>query len=162
MSVAVQSRRPVARDVFQWISYLQYPAVLVTLGYVLKSGIDVAQVARNGWAPVFDGWNYALLYAGVAIGLSSLQDPARTQNEISLRVWRNPRAGRWMLGVLAAYAGLAMAGGLVGAYRADTTVVAQLSMGLVAFGLGMVGLLKTAMEMREHHRGDRAGGEAGA
>ncbi|MFT3667514.1 MAG: hypothetical protein QM795_02720 [Pseudoxanthomonas sp.] len=48
-----------------------------------------------------------------------------------------------------------MVAGLVGAYLADTTVVNQLSLGLVAFGLGMVGLLKTAIEMREHHRVDK-------
>ena len=49
-----------------------------------------------------------------------------------------------------------LAVGLLGAYRAETTVMNQLSLGLVAFGLGMVGLLKTAIEMREHHRLDRA------
>ena len=95
------------------------------------------------------------MYAGVGIGLSSLQDPARTQNELSRKVWRDPRRGRWMLILLAAYALGAMLVGLIGAYRADDTLVNQLSLGLVAFGLGMVGLLKTAIEMREHHRLDR-------
>ena len=45
--------------------------------------------------------------------------------------------------------------GLIGAYRSENTIVNQLSLGLVAFGLGMVGLLKTAIEMREHHRLDK-------
>ncbi len=96
-----------------------------------------------------------LLYAGVGIGLSSLQDPTRTQNEVSRRVWQDARKGRWMLALLALYALGAMAGGLAGAYLADSTVVNQLSLGLMAFGLGMVGLLKTAIEMREHHRLDK-------
>ena len=75
---------------------------------------------------------------------------------MSRKVWQDPRKGRWMLALLAFYALGAMAVGLLGAYRAQTTVMNQLSLGLVAFGLGMVGLLKTAIEMREHHRLDRA------
>ena len=60
-----------------------------------------------------------------------------------------------MLVLLSLYALGAMAMGLAGAYMADSTGVNQLSLGLVAFGLGMVGLLKTAIEMREHHRLDK-------
>jgi hypothetical protein len=144
-----------ARDVFQWLSYLQYPALLVALGYAAKSGWSLSRVGASGWAPVYDGLNYVLLYAGVGIGLSSLQDPTRTQNAMSRRVWQDPRKGRWMLLLLTFYTLTAMVGGLVGAYLADTTAMNQVSLGLVAFGLGMVGLLKTAIEMREHHRQDK-------
>jgi len=63
----------------------------------------------------------------VAIGLSSLQDPSKTQHRISRRVWRDPAKGRVRLWILA----------------------------LEAFGLGMIGQPKTAIEMREHHRLDR-------
>jgi hypothetical protein len=154
VAVPVRSRRSV-RDVFQGLSYLQYPAMLVALGYVVRSGWSVASIRAGGWSPVFDDWNYALLYAGIGIGLSSLQDPTKTQNEVSRRMWQDPRKGRWMLVLLAAYALGAMVVGLLGAYMAGSTVVNQLSLGLVAFGLGMVGLLKTAIEMREHHRLDK-------
>lgn len=155
MAATVRARKPAVRDVFQWLSYLQYPAMLVALGYVFKSGLLMATVKQTGISPIYDLWNYALLYGGVGIGLSSLQDPTKTQNKISLRVWRDPRKGRWMLMLLAAYAFGVMALGLLGAYRAETSIVSQLSLGLVAFGLGMVGLLRTAIEMREHHRLDK-------
>ena len=143
-----------ARSLFQRVSYLQYPAMLVAVAYAVKSGLSAASAKATGWAPVFDDLNYVLLYAGIGIGLSSLQDSTKTQNGVSLRIWRNPRKGRWMLMLLSAYAFSAMALGLLGAYMADSTAASQLSMGLVAFGLGMVGLLKTAIEMREHHRSD--------
>lgn len=150
------ARQPLSvRDVFQWVSYLQYPALLVAVGYAVKATLSIATAGADGWSPVFDDANYVLLYAGVGIGLSSLQDPTRTQNEVSRRVWQDARKGRWMLALLALYALGAMAGGLAGAYLADSTVVNQLSLGLMAFGLGMVGLLKTAIEMREHHRLDK-------
>jgi hypothetical protein len=144
-----------ARDVFQAVSYLQYPMMLVALGYAIKSVIAMASVGDAGWASAYADWNYILLYAGIGIGLSSLQDPRKTQNELSRKVWQDPVKGRWMLGLLAVYAFGAMAAGLAGAYLADTTIVSQLSLGLLAFGLGMLGLLKMAIQMREHHRLDR-------
>jgi hypothetical protein len=144
-----------ARDVFQGLSYLQYPALLVATAYAAKSGWSASFARATGWSQVYDDLNYVLLYAGVGIGLSSLQDPTRTQNELSRRVWQDPRKGRWMLVLLGAYTLGAMALGLAGAYMAGSTVASQLSLGLVAFGLGLVGLLKTAIEMREHHRLDR-------
>ncbi|QLQ26932.1 MAG: hypothetical protein HZT39_00270 [Pseudoxanthomonas sp.] len=144
-----------ARDLFQWLSYLQYPALLVALGYGAKAGWSLAMAGTDSGATVYDDFNYVLLYAGIGIGLSSLQDPTRTQNDVSRRVWQDPRKGRWMLVLLSFYTLTSMVAGLVGAYLADTTVVNQLSLGLVAFGLGMVGLLKTAIEMREHHRLDK-------
>jgi hypothetical protein len=150
------ARQPLSvREIFQWVSYLQYPALLVAVGYAVKAVLSISAAGADGWSPVLDDANYVLLYAGVGIGLSSLQDPSRTQNEVSRRVWQDPRKGRWMLALLAFYALGAMVGGLAGAYLADSTVVNQLSLGLVAFGLGMVGLLKTAIEMREHHRLDK-------
>ncbi|AUZ54317.1 hypothetical protein B1L07_03390 [Stenotrophomonas acidaminiphila] len=63
-----------------------------------------------------------------------------------------------MLWLLTAEALLPIVLGLVGAALADTAALSQLSLGLVAFGLGMIGLLKTAIEMREHHRRDRHAG----
>lgn len=155
MPIAQAPARASARDIFQGLSYLQYPAMLAAMAYAVKSGWAVSAVGSAGWPPVFDDWNYVLLYAGIGIGLSSLQDPTRTQNEMSRRVWRDPRKGRWMLLLLSSYTLASMMAGLVGAYLADTTAVNQLSLGLVAFGLGMVGLLKTAIEMREHHRSDK-------
>ncbi|KLI97792.1 hypothetical protein WQ56_16505 [Luteimonas sp. FCS-9] len=129
--------------------------MLVALYYAARTGLAAGVSGQAGWGPVYAAANMALLHAGIGIGLSSLQDPTRTQNAFSRRVWEDPRKGRWMLGLMAAYALGAMALGLVGAYVAGDPVVAQLSLGLLAFGLGMVGLLKTAMEMREHHRLDR-------
>lgn len=137
-----------ARQAFQWLSYLQYPALLVALAYA-------ARPLFNGMEGVLDAYNNALLYAGVGVGMSSLQDPSKTQNTMSKKVWQDPYKGRLMLWMLSAQALLPIVLGLLGAALASTTALSQLALGLVAFGLGMVGLLKTAIEMREHHRLDK-------
>ncbi|MGE8213833.1 MAG: hypothetical protein ACN6Q8_09570 [Stenotrophomonas sp.] len=148
--VSVQAAAPGidARQVFQWLSYLQYPALLVAFGYA-------ARPLFNGMDGMLDAYNSALLYAGVGVGMSSLQDPRKTQNTMSRKVWEDPRKGGFMLWVLAIQALLPIVLGLLGVALASNTTLAQLALGLVAFGLGMIGLLKTAIEMREHHRLDK-------
>ncbi|WP_313174185.1 hypothetical protein [Stenotrophomonas sp.] len=137
-----------ARQVFQWLSYLQYPALLVAFAYA-------ARPLFNGMAGALDAYNSALLYAGVGVGMSSLQDPAKTQNRMSKKVWEDPRKGGLMLWLISAQALLPILLGLLGAALTPTTALSQLALGMVAFGLGMIGLLKTAIEMREHHRLDK-------
>jgi len=150
MTGAASSHAPrvEVRQVVQWVSYLAYPALLVAFGYA-------ARPLFNGMDGMLDAYNSALLYAGVGVGMSSLQDPARTQNRMSRKVWEDPRKGRWMLWLLSAQALLPIVLGLLGTALADSATLSQMSLGLVAFGLGMIGLLKTAIEMREHHRLDR-------
>jgi len=137
-----------ARQFFQWLSYLQYPALLVAFAYA-------ARPLFTGMEGMLDAYNNALLYAGVGVGMSSLQDPAKTQNKMSKKVWQDPRKGRLLLWLISAQALLPIVLGLVGAALATNTALSQLALGLVAFGLGMIGLLKTAIEMREHHRLDK-------
>ena len=148
-------RRLDARDLFQALSYLQYPMMLVAAVFTVQAVLAMLDVRATGWGPVIERLNDVLLYAGVGIGLSSMQDPRRTQNAVSLRTWRDPAKGRLALWVIALEAFVPIVVGLVGAAQADDSALRQLSLGLVAFGLGMLGLLKTAIEMREHHRIDR-------
>lgn len=152
MASAPAAHRWDARQVFQWLSYLQYPALLVALAYA-------ARPLFNGMQGMLDAYNSALLYAGVGIGMASLQDPTKTQNKVSRKVWEDPRKGRFMLWLITLQTLVPTVLGLLGAALADSTALSQLSLGLVAFGLGMIGLLKTAIEMREHHRLDKQVGK---
>lgn|GEM_PF-214887 len=136
------------RKLFHAASYLQYPFMALACFYVIRPYF-------TGFATIFADFNLALLHAGVAIGFSSLQDPTTTQNEVSRKVWEDPRKGSWAIGIIAAIVVLALGGGLAGLYMADDSPWSQVAMGLVGLGLGMFGLLKTAIEMFENHRLDR-------
>ena len=136
------------RRLFHAASYLQYPFMLLALSYAAKPYF-------NGFSSIFADLNLGLLHAGVAIGFSSLQDPTTTQNGISRRVWEDPRKGSRMIALIAAAVVLALGGGLAALYLAGDSRLSQLGMGLVGLGLGMFGLLKTAIEMFENHRLDR-------
>jgi magnesium-transporting ATPase (P-type) len=136
------------RDVFQAVSYLQYPLMLVALLYSVRPYL-------TGLDGIWQDLNYALLYAGIGIGLSSLQDPTRMQNEISRKVWQSPRKGRLMLAIMTVSSLSMILIGLVASYQTNSEMLRQVSMGVFSLGLGMVGILKTAIEMFEHHRLDK-------
>lgn len=136
-----------SRQLFQVASYLQYPFMLLALAYVIRP-------YTNGFSTIFADLNLAMLHAGIGIGFSSLQDPTTTQNEVSRRVWEDPRKGSRMIGFIAAAVVLSLGSGVAGLYLGGARW-SQLAMGLVGLGLGMFALLKTAIEMFEHHRLDR-------
>lgn len=145
-----------SRQFFQYLSYLQYPFMAVALYYALQCVL----VGSQGRSAILDALNYTLLFAGIGIGLSSLQDPTKTQNKLSRRIWESPTKGKWMLVLFAIEAFVPIILGLYGAFRATDTALNQLSLGMVALGLGMIGLLKTAIEMRENFRTDRQAAQA--
>lgn len=133
------------RDLFQAVSYLQYPFMLLALAYCFKPFL-------TGLAGMLEDYNRALLYAGIGIGLSSLQDPTRMQNEVSRRVWQDPRKGRAMLWFIGGMSFAAIVAGLVGVNVASTRAISEVSMGMLSLGLGLLGMLRTAIDMFEHHR----------
>ncbi|RUT67572.1 hypothetical protein D0817_25745, partial [Flavobacterium cupreum] len=64
------------KRLFQVISYLQYPLLVVALGYMVYpyfAGFDTF------WASI----NNALIFVGMAISFSTLQDTTKTQNNFS-------------------------------------------------------------------------------
>lgn len=140
---------PITRA-FHAVSYLQYPLLLVSLFYVVQPYFD-------GFQGFWQSFNKALIFAGVAISFSTLQDTTRTQNEFSKRIWQDPRKGRRALIVLAASAAVMLIVGLYGFLAAPAGIVQEVAFGLLMLGIGYMGLLKAAIEMYENHRLDKRG-----
>lgn len=133
------------KQLFQIISYLQYPLLLVALGYMIYPyfvGFD------NFWPSV----NNALIFSGLAVGFSTLQDTTKTQNDFSKRVWQDPRKGMIALVVISATTLIFLSLGMFGLYVAKGGILKEVSFGVLTLGLGYIGMLKAAIEMHEHHR----------
>jgi magnesium-transporting ATPase (P-type) len=78
------------KKLFHKISYLQYPLMLLGLFYCCKPtlfGID------SIWMDL----NKGLVFFGLAISLSTLQDITKTQEKISKRIFENPNYARIFL-----------------------------------------------------------------
>ena len=138
------------REIFHAASYLQYPLLLVMLFYVVLPYIE-------GFERLFSHYNNALIFAGLGISFSSLQDTTKTQNRLSKRIWEDPKKGRTALLVLSMMAFAFILFGIFGLYSSQHEVMQDLSLGAIVLGIGLISMLKVAIEMFENHRLDRNG-----
>jgi hypothetical protein len=134
-----------AKQLFQYASYLQYPLMLLGLYYVYLPFF-------NDFQSLFSEYNKALIFMGLAISFSTLQDSQKTQNKLSKRIWENVKYSKIFLTYL-----IFMTLGVLifGVYSLVATTYPQLqelSFGIIALGIGMMGLLKSALEMAEYHQ----------
>jgi len=136
------------RDLFHKISYLQYPLMAVSLFYAFKPYVV-------GFDTIWENYNFMLIFGGLGISLSTLQDTTKTQNKLSLQVWQNPKKGKLMLTLIGIMALFLILIGLFGMYSSTSEIIQQLAIGTIVTGIGLIGLLKVAMEMFENHRLDK-------
>jgi uncharacterized membrane protein len=133
------------RRFFHLLSYLQYPLILLGGYYALKP-------YWNGFEIDLDDINLMLVFMGLSVSFSTLQDPTKTQNKLSKKVWESPKKGKIFIGYLT-LAIIAMIGsGIYGMINTQDSRLKEISFGLIVLGIGMISLLKTSIDMFEHHR----------
>jgi hypothetical protein len=136
------------RDIFHKISYIQYPLILVAAFYGIKP-------YWAGFHTLWESYNSFLLFAGLSLSIATLQDTTKTQNEFSRRIWESPKKGKRMIVAISAFMGATTLIGLYGFYFSPNPILKEISFGTMIFGIGLIGLLKSAIEMFENHRKDR-------
>lgn len=136
------------RNTFHKISYLQYPFMLVGLFYAFKPYFV-------GFDTIWENVNYGLIFLGLGISFSTLQDTTKTQNKASKKVWESPKKGKFAISVMALMAIFLIVVGLYWLYISTSEILKQLAFGVIVLGIGLVGMLKVAIEMFENHRLDK-------
>ena len=136
------------KRVFEKISYLQYPSMIVALLFTLKPYFF-------GFETIWENYNYAMIFFGLGISLSTLQDTTKTQNNFSKKIWQDPKKGKIAIIFMALLAALFILVGLFGIYVSTNEIIKQLAFGTIVLGIGYIGLLKTAIEIFENHRMDK-------
>jgi preprotein translocase subunit Sss1 len=143
------------KQVFHMVSYLQYPLAILGLVFVIKPYITGFEVYRDNLSLLFKDLNSVLILMGLAISFSTLQDTTKTQNKISLRVWQDPLKGKIFLAVLSVFILGLIIIGMIGYFGTANTYLKELSIGIIILGIGLIGMLKTGIEMFENHRKDK-------
>lgn len=132
------------KKLFQYMSYLQYPCMLIGIFYIYMPLLYDKTL-------LWDGLNKALIFMGLATSFSTLQDTKKTQNKLSKRVWENPTYAKiFLIYLLLLIIGIILFG-MYGVFVSKNTRITELSFGVIIFGMGLIGFLKTAIEMAEHH-----------
>lgn len=139
------------KTLFHYVSYIQYPLMLIALYFVLSSyfyGIESTEL-------IFKNLNLMLIFMGLAISFSTLQDTNKTQNKFSKKIWESPKKGKVALVCLCVLCLFLIICGLYGFLNTNDDVLKEISLGIIVLGIGMIGMLKTAIEMFENHRKDK-------
>jgi hypothetical protein len=97
-------------------------------------------------------FNMGLVFFGIGISFSTLQDTTKTQNNFSKRIYENPTYSKRFLIVLFSQVILFCSIGTWGIFLPETSPIKEISFGLISVGIGMIGVLKAASEMAEYHR----------
>lgn len=128
---------------FHYLSYAQYPFMMVGLFYCYRP-------LFNGLELLFNDFNNGLVFFGLALSLSTLQDTRKTQNKISKRVFENTRYTKIFLVVLLIQILLYIAFGLAGMFTSAGNPLTELAYGLISIGVGLIGILKGGLEIAEN------------
>lgn len=143
------------KKLFQKLSYLQYPFMLVGLAFCYKPFL-------NGLAEIWADYNMGLVFLGIGISFSTLQDTTKTQNNFSKRIYESPRKSKLFLTVILVMVIIFCVLGMWGLFLKNGSPLKDLSFGLISVGIGMIGMLKSAGEMAEYHRNKMEASDAGS
>jgi len=142
------------KSFFHAISYLQYPLILIGVYFVISPYLNGLDHLGENSHLIFEGINNALVFMGLGISFSTFQDPTKTQNNFSKRIWEDPVKGKRTLFLMAIMASALIIWGLIGFLKTEKGILHEISFGLMVLGIGYLGLLQVAIDMFENHRKD--------
>ena len=141
--------------IFQVISYLQYPLMVMALFFSFKPYFNGFDYMSENLEAVLKDYSYVLIFMGLGISFSTLQDTTKTQNSFSQRIWENPKKGKIVILVISFLTISVLSYGIFGYFITDNEMLKDLSFGTIVLGIGLIGFLKTALEVFENQRKDK-------
>ncbi len=143
------------KKLFQAASYLQYPLMLLALFFAAKPYFNGLEYLAHHLDMVITNFNYVLIFAGLGISFSTLQDTTKTQNNFSKKIWENPKKGKVTIIIISCMTLFILAFGVLGFFISSNEKIQELSIGGIVLGIGFIGFLKSAIEVYENHRTDK-------
>lgn len=132
--------------------------MLIGLYFAIKPYLLGVDTLRAEPSLLYESLNSVLIFMGLGVSFSSLQDSSKTQNKLSKKIWEDPVKGKIMIALMALLILFFLGTGLSAYYFMDSGFLREIAIGVMILGSGMFGILKTAIEMFEHHRRDKRSG----
>ena len=130
------------KQIFHLISYLQYPSMITALFYTFMTYL-------NGSTAELENLNNALVFVGLGISLSTLQDTTKTQNKLFKLIRKNPKKGKTIIIFMSVITFLILMLGIFSIFFSGNHMLNELYFGLTLLGVGLIGFLKSAIEVIE-------------
>ncbi len=138
---------------FHLISYLQYPTMLIGFYFVVRPYIT-GEIIEDPTVMI-SAINTILVCMGLSVSFSTLQDTTKTQNNISKKIWQDPKKGSLFILAICFMILFILCFGLFGYFVSHNTAFKEISLGCIVLSIGLIGMLKAAKEMFENHRLDK-------
>lgn len=140
---------------FQIMSYLQYPLMVLAVFFSFKPYFNgISDVFKNPNI-LLENYNYTLIFLGLGISFSTLQDTTKTQNKLSKRIWEDPKKGKRLILITCALVILFLSYGIFGYFITENEQLKEVSFGAIVLSIGLIGFLKTTLEIFDNHRKDK-------
>ena len=129
--------------------------MFVALFFALKPYLNGLEMNTEKADLIFKNLNNVLIFMGLGISFSTLQDTTKTQNKMSRKIWENPKKGKIAILIISVLTLSFILIGLNSYFSTNESKLKELSIGIIIFWIGLIGLLKAAIEMFENHRKDK-------
>lgn len=144
------------KKIFQVLSYLQYPLLLVAFYYMLIPFVKGLDSFDGDINLLFGSLGNVLVFLGLAISFSTLQDTSKSQHKFARKIWQDPKKGRIFLGIMFLNVVVYLSFGVSTYLFLENPVLKELGFGAIILGISLIGMLKMGMEMLEKQRADRS------
>jgi len=143
------------KQIFHILSYLQYPLLILAIYFSIKPYFNGMEYLIENISILFENYNYFLIFMGLAISFSTLQDTSKTSLNFEKKIWENPRKGKRIIIMISLTTFLILAFGIFGYFITNNENINELSFGAIVLGIGLIGFLKTGVEIFDNHRNDK-------
>ena len=124
--------------IFHYFSFIKYPVLIIGLYYFYK---PLFSKSSN----FLENYNYGLIFFGIALGLDSLKDYGKL-TWLDKKVYHKPKIAKYYFGLF----GLAILSiiifGIIGYFSTEQSILKELSIGFIIFGIGTIGVLKSGIQ----------------
>ncbi len=143
------------KQFFHILSYLQYPLLVFAVYFSIKPYLNGFRYMKEHLNETLGYLNYFLVFLGLAISFSTLQDTTKTSLNFEKKIWRSPKKGKKFIIMISLMTFSTLAYGIFGYFITNNEKIKELSFGGIVLGIGLLGFLKTALEVFENHRNDK-------
>lgn len=143
------------KSIFHYLSYLQYPILIFVIYFSIKPYLNGFDDIENKLDLILESINNMLMFIGLAISFATLQDTNKLSIKFEKQIWENPKKGKRFILIITLSTLLALAFGIFGYFITNHKMINDLSIGAIVLGIGLLGFLKTALEVFENHRKDK-------
>ena len=140
------------KQTFHIISYLQYGFLVIAMYFMLQPVISGTIHQDDSLKHILISYNKMLIFMGLAISFSSLQDTKKVSMKFEKKIWQNPKKAVPFLIYMTLLPVFTIGFGIYGYFLTSNPLLKELSFGSIVLGIGLIGFLKVALEIYDNHQ----------